>query len=62
VKIRWTHRAASDLLAIGDHIARDKPVAARAWVERLRERVVAIAEAPHAGRVVPELARNLEEH
>jgi plasmid stabilization system protein ParE len=58
VKIRWTHRAAGDLVAIGEHIARDKSAAARAWVERLRERAAGIAEAPLAGRVVPELGRD----
>ncbi len=58
MKISWTYRAADDLLAIGDRIAGDKPAAARAWVERLRERAARIAEAPLAGRVVPELGRN----
>lgn len=58
MRVRWTNRAASDLLAIGDHIANDKPAAARAWVERLRERAAGIAEAPRAGRVVPELGRD----
>lgn len=56
--IRWTERAAADLVAIGDYIAADKPAAARAWVERLRERAANIAETPLAGRTVPELGRD----
>jgi plasmid stabilization system protein ParE len=53
--VRWTERAVSDLLAIGEYIAADDPAAARSWVERLRERALAAAEVPRAGRVVPEL-------
>ena len=56
--IRWTERAVADLMAIGDYIAADKPEAARAWVERIRERAAVAAEAPRAGRVVPELGRD----
>jgi toxin ParE1/3/4 len=52
--IRWTERAAADLISIGDHIAADNPAVARAWVERLRKRAVDAAENPRAGRVVPE--------
>jgi plasmid stabilization system protein ParE len=55
---RWTERAVSDLLAIGEYIAADNPAAARSWVERLRERALAAAEVPRAGRVVPELGRD----
>lgn len=58
MKIRWTSRATNDLLAIGDHIASDNPAAARAWVERLRDRAAGIMDAPRAGRVVPELGRD----
>jgi len=34
VKLRWTGRARDDLVAIGLHIARDNPTAARRWVAR----------------------------
>ena len=57
-RVRWTQRATQDLLDIGDFIAQDKPDAARAWVERLRERAVLAAEAPLAGRKVPEVNRD----
>lgn len=57
MKLRWTARAKKDLLEIGAYIARDNPAAARRWIERLRERARAAAEAPRTGRVVPELGR-----
>ena len=56
MKLLWTERARRDLLDIGRFIARDNPRAARAWVERLRERAHKAAETPLAGRVVPERA------
>lgn len=56
MKLLWTDRARRDLLDIGRFIARDNPRAARAWVERLRERARRAAEIPLAGRVVPERA------
>ncbi|WP_082363267.1 type II toxin-antitoxin system RelE/ParE family toxin [Chondromyces crocatus] len=55
--IRWTRHAVADLLAIGDDIARGNSAAARAGVERLGACAQAAAEAPRAGRVVPEVAQ-----
>ena len=57
MKLRWTRRAEQQLLEIGRFIARDKPGAARRWVEMLRRRAAAAADHPEAGRVVPELER-----
>ncbi len=56
--LRWTERAASNLLAIGAFIAADNPTAARAWIERLRQRAAKASTMPRAGRVVPEIARD----
>ncbi|MBX3127924.1 MAG: type II toxin-antitoxin system RelE/ParE family toxin [Polyangiaceae bacterium] len=56
--LRWTERAAADLLAIGEYIAADNPTAARAWVEKLRQRAVKASKMPRTGRVVPEIARD----
>jgi len=56
MKLLWTDRGRRDLLDIGRFIARDNPRAARAWVERLRERARKAAETPLSGRVVPERA------
>ncbi len=58
MKLRWTHRARRDLVEIGRYIARDKPEAARRWVERLRQRARDAAQMPHSGRRVPELERD----
>ncbi len=56
--LRWTRRAAADLMAIGEYIAADDPAAARVWVEKLRQRAVRASKLPRAGRVVPEIARD----
>lgn len=56
--LRWTERAASDLVGIGEYIAADDPAAARAWVEKIRERAVRASKMPRTGRVVPEVARD----
>ena len=58
MKLRWSDHARRDLLAIGRYIDRDKPQAARGWIEQLRERARQAAENPLAGRVVPELGRD----
>jgi plasmid stabilization system protein ParE len=55
--IDWAERARLDLLAIGDYIARDNPVAAARWVGSLITAVENVAATPRAGRVVPEIGR-----
>lgn len=55
--VRWTHRAATDLIAIGEYIAADNPTAARRFVEQLRRRARDAARVPLAGRLVPEIRR-----
>ncbi|HSN53774.1 MAG TPA: type II toxin-antitoxin system RelE/ParE family toxin [Candidatus Sulfomarinibacteraceae bacterium] len=57
VQIEWTRRACRDVLEIGDFIARDKPMAAAAWVRRLIDTVERVATFPRSGRVVPEIDR-----
>jgi toxin ParE1/3/4 len=57
MKLRWTLHARRDLEEIGIYISRDSPAAARRWIERLRERARKAAQAPRAGRVVPEIER-----
>lgn len=56
--IVWTRRALADLEAIGDFIARDKPLAAARWLERLTAAAERAAEGPMIGRRVPELGRD----
>lgn len=53
--LRWTERAANDLVSIGDYIATDDPSAARSWVETLRQRAAKASRMPRTGRVVPEI-------
>ena len=55
--VRWTEKAAADLLAIGDYLGADRPGAARAWVERLRACGARAGENPRSGRIVPEIGR-----
>lgn len=56
-RVRWSLRAKNDLIAIARYIAEDDSVAARAWVEKLREQARRVASTPQAGRRVPELQR-----
>lgn len=58
MKVRWTARALRDLAEIGRYIARDRPGAARRWVDRLVRRARRAAEFPAAGRIVPEAGRS----
>jgi len=58
MKLRWTSRARRNLIEVGHYIARDKPEAARRWVDRLRKRARAAAKQPRAGRQVPEIGRD----
>ncbi len=48
-QIVWTEPALSDLDAIADHIALDKPGAARALVARVFDHVAQLAEFPSSG-------------
>ena len=56
--LRWTERAAADLVAIGDYIAADNRAAARSWVEKLRQCAAKASKLPRIGRVVPEIGRD----
>ena len=58
MKLTWTKRARADLLEVGRYIARDKPGAARRWVERIRQGARTAARQPRAGRKVPEFNRD----
>ena len=57
MKLRWSQRGQDDLVEIALFIAQDNPAAARAWVQRLRERARQAAASPLAGRYVPERRR-----
>lgn len=53
-KIKWTRQARDDLSEIRKYIARDAPVTARLFVERLRRSVERLRHFPEAGSVVME--------
>ncbi|MCP4606927.1 MAG: type II toxin-antitoxin system RelE/ParE family toxin [Proteobacteria bacterium] len=55
--IYWSDRAKADLVDIGDFIARDNPVAAQKWVEKLIFAIEQAADMPMSGRMVPEFQR-----
>ncbi|MFL5350259.1 MAG: type II toxin-antitoxin system RelE/ParE family toxin [Hyalangium sp.] len=57
-RVRWSLRAKDDLLEIARFIGEDDPVAARAWIEKLREQARWVASTPRAGRRVPEAGRD----
>lgn len=54
-EIVWTEPALSDLDAIADYIALDKPEAARQLVQRVFRHVEQLAEHPKSGSRPPEL-------
>lgn len=53
-RLRWSHRAETDLESIYSYIAADDPAAAARWVEKLMDRARRAAPVPYSGRVVPE--------
>lgn len=57
MKLRWSHRARSDLAQIADFIALDDPAAARRWAAGVQATARAAARRPHSGRAVPEWSR-----
>ncbi len=53
--VEFSSHARDDLEDIALYIARDNPLAAEAWVQRLMVAAENAAIVPRAGRVVPEL-------
>jgi len=58
MKVVYAARARADLEEISAYISRDSVRAARAWLERLRQRARDAALVPWAGRQVPEGERH----
>jgi toxin ParE1/3/4 len=50
MEIRWTRGAISDLLELGDFIARDNPAAATRVMRAIRDQVLSLKEQPRIGR------------
>ena len=57
-KLIWTEPALSDLDAIADYIALDKPDAARQLVQRVFQHVEQLIAQPDSGSRPPELRRS----
>ena len=54
-RLRYSAESKEDLRQIARFIARDKPGAARQWVEKLREKCRLVAKHPDVGDARPEL-------
>jgi toxin ParE1/3/4 len=50
----YAPKAEDDLVSIADFIARDKPEAARRWVQRIRETCATLATQPEMGELRPD--------
>jgi toxin ParE1/3/4 len=53
-RIRWTRQGRADLRGIREWIAKDSPLFADVFVDRLLNSVERLREFPRSGRVVPE--------
>ena len=58
-RLRYSAESKEDLKHIAQFIARDKPIAARQWVRKLREKCHLIANHPEMGDARPELGESI---
>ena len=54
MKVVWTEPAETDLDELFDYIARDAPIYAEQYIDRILEAVVKLTDIPRVGRKVPE--------
>ena len=54
MKVVWTEPAETDLDALFDYIARDAPIYAEQYIDRILEAVIKLTDVPRIGRKVPE--------
>lgn len=54
--VAWSARAKRRALEAAEHIARERPAAAAAWLDQLLERTANLNELASRGRIVPEIA------
>jgi plasmid stabilization system protein ParE len=54
-RVIWSPQALADLEAIGDHLAREAPAYAQAFVDSLFAAVERLEVFPNSGRAVPEI-------
>ncbi len=60
MRLIWSPLALERVDEVAEHIARDRPEAARAWVRSLFETVGRLERFPRSGRPVPELPHRPE--
>jgi len=58
MRVIWAPRALERVVEIGQHIAADRPDAARKWAQALFDRASALRQYPTRGRRVPEIGRD----
>ena len=58
-RLRYSTESKEDLKQIARFIARDKPIAARQWVKKLREKCRLAAKHPDVGDARPELGEGI---
>jgi len=56
--VRWSREAEADLLAVVEHIARERPATADEVLSRIERRAASLHRAAERGRLVPELQRH----
>jgi addiction module RelE/StbE family toxin len=54
MRVVWTEPAETDLDELFDYIARDAPIYAEQYIDRILEAVVKLSDLPRIGRKVPE--------
>lgn len=54
MRVVWTEPAETDLDELFDYIARDAPVYAEQYIDRILQAVEKLAELPRVGRQIPE--------
>ena len=54
-RLRFSAESKDDLKQIAIYIARDKPIAARQWVVKIKEKCSVVAKYPNTGDERPEL-------
>lgn len=58
MRAHWTHKALLRLQQVHDHIAKDSPINASRFVDRLTRKAALIAHHPRAGAVVKKYQRD----
>ena len=57
MRVIWAPRALVRVVEIAQHIAADRPDAARKWAQSLFDRAAGLRQSPRRGRRVPEIGR-----